>query len=113
MSGEWRLTPAQIAEFPREEQLELLEVELLFDFRAWANTPVGKHMNTQALMELRAARDELEKVDPANPDEVRRVQMKAAVARSFLQWTMDVYKQGELSHQRLHAADQREEFNDH
>ena len=68
---------------------------------SFLRTSLGKDIIETAEIEVRRARDALEKVDPDDPGAVRRAQFAVAVPRRALEWLLGIVEMGAEAHRQL------------
>ncbi len=73
----------------------IAEAELGEQARAFIESDLGRYMLGLADQEVVFAQEALEKVDPTDSDEIRRIQNQAWLGRRFKEWLFDIMDKGE------------------
>lgn len=88
------------------DQLAMAEVKLGIELEQFLNSETGQYLHGRAAADLHDAWVELEKVDPTDPEAIRKTQNKAWVARNFLAWMAEAISNGRNAEQRLQQEDE-------
>lgn len=67
----------------------------------FTSSPVGSYLIERAARQSLQATEELKKVDAANADEVRSLQLKARVADNVIEWLEDAIRSGHSALEQL------------
>jgi len=90
-----------------EMQEHLSVVKFGIEVEMFLQTPIGKYLVGRAHEELDAARDALELVNAVDIQEVRQLQVKAYMARSFDKWLAEAVQEGWNAEAHLKALEEQ------
>lgn len=88
---------------PVSEVMRLIEFGL--DAQRFMGSQIGRYLTARANLDIEAAREALETVDPTDAKAVQAQQNRAAVARNFLQWMGEAVTEGEQAEYQLQQMD--------
>lgn len=72
----------------------IAEAEIGDEARRFVESDLGKTLLGMADQEIKAAQADLETVDPSDTEKIRALQNKAAVARHFEEWLVELIDRG-------------------